>query len=426
MWLFGLFAKVFPDPFLGGRLVSVLTGGLTLWGIYKLSKEYFSLKVAYLASFLYILSPLFLFFDRQALMESALVAVGVWSFYFLKKLIDTESFLYALSLGIVWGIGLWLKLTGIVFILSSLIVILFSPKTRKPKFLGKIGLSLTYAFIILLPLIFQKGFGNIFSLNSRYSFSFSELMKFPLKQWFINFISFLDVIFLQNLGLLVIPLILGGFLLIRRKNISIVLWFTLGLAVYLFTVRAANPRYLVAFLPLGVIIASDYLLSLKLKFSLPLLIPSFVWLIFLDSLLIFKPINYFGILSKYSSYSQKEVYLGTFTSGYGVKEAVDYVIGKAAGAKTIVGVRLDAGNPEDAVFMYMSKVQNIKVLYLSFDMIKNAVGGNFVTSSYPIYFITRENQLVGLDKFLTEKARFVKPDNVSSVVVYEVATVKSQ
>jgi 4-amino-4-deoxy-L-arabinose transferase-like glycosyltransferase len=411
---------------LGGRLVSVLTGGLTLWGIYKLSKEYFSYKIALLSSFLYILSPLFLFFDRQALMESALAAVGVWSLYFLKKLVDTDGYLYALVLGIIWGIGLWLKLTGLIFIASSIIIVFLSLKTRKPKLLGKIGLSLISAFIILLPLIFQKDFGNIFLMNSRYSFSFSEMIKFPIRQWLTNFKSFLDIAFFQSFGLLIIPLILGVCHLIKnKKNLMFAVWFLLGIGAYFLTVRAANSRYLVAFLPLGIILASEYLLSLKLKFSLPLFISTVIWFILLDIFLIFKPINYFNLLSNYSAYSQKEVYLGTFTSGYGVKEAVNYIIGKANGEKTIVGVRLDAGNPEDAVYLYLSKVKNIKVIYLGINMIKNSENIKFITSNYPIYFITRENQLAGMDKFLIEKARFIKPDNLSAVVVYEIKTLSN-
>src|SRR3989344_4355335 len=85
MWLFGISQTIFPDPLFAGRLVLVIFGFLTLAGIYKISKKYFDKKTAIIACILYILVPIFVFYDRQVLMESAIGAIGIWSVYYLLK-----------------------------------------------------------------------------------------------------------------------------------------------------------------------------------------------------------------------------------------------------------------------------------------------------------------------------------------------------
>lgn len=86
MWIFGLFANLFSDPLFGGRLVSVIFGLFSLLAIYRLSSQSLPTTIVYL------LSPIFLFFDRQALMESALTCFGLWSLIFLIKIVRSAKF----------------------------------------------------------------------------------------------------------------------------------------------------------------------------------------------------------------------------------------------------------------------------------------------------------------------------------------------
>ncbi len=88
MWVFGIVQQVLPDPLFSGRIVSVFTGFLTLLGIFKISQKLFDTKTAFLASVFYTVIPIFSFFDRQALMESPVSAIGIWAGYFLIKLTE--------------------------------------------------------------------------------------------------------------------------------------------------------------------------------------------------------------------------------------------------------------------------------------------------------------------------------------------------
>ena len=73
MWLVIPFLKLFSDPLLAGRLVSVASGAATLVGIFLLSYALFkSKKVAIVAALIYAVSPFSFFFDRMALVDSLL------------------------------------------------------------------------------------------------------------------------------------------------------------------------------------------------------------------------------------------------------------------------------------------------------------------------------------------------------------------
>src|SRR5574341_1123005 len=67
-WLAMITVRIFSDPLLAGRVVSVIAGFFTMIGVWVLAKEVFQKpRIAYLASALYVLSPFALVYDRMAL-----------------------------------------------------------------------------------------------------------------------------------------------------------------------------------------------------------------------------------------------------------------------------------------------------------------------------------------------------------------------
>ena len=120
MWIFGIFESFFYNPLFGGRLVSVITGFITFAGIYKLSKYLFSKQIGLIGIFTYSVIPVFSFFDRQALMESSIAAVGIWSGYFFLKNLNAYKSKSAIILGIILGLGFFIKSTSLIFLFSYL------------------------------------------------------------------------------------------------------------------------------------------------------------------------------------------------------------------------------------------------------------------------------------------------------------------
>ncbi|MCX7955588.1 MAG: hypothetical protein N2593_00540, partial [Patescibacteria group bacterium] len=76
------FLKLFPNNALfAGRLFAVFSGLFALVGVFLSSFYLFGKKTAFISSFLYIITPFFLFFDRMALVDSMVNASYIWMFF---------------------------------------------------------------------------------------------------------------------------------------------------------------------------------------------------------------------------------------------------------------------------------------------------------------------------------------------------------
>jgi len=415
IWLFGLVALVFPDPLWAGRAISVLTGFLSLLAIYFIAKTLFNRSVAIISSLQYIFSPLLNFFDRQALMESAITAVGLWSIFFYLKLDKTNRPGWAVCLGLVLGLGLFVKTSAAIFLLAILLALLM---TKKFNFLL---IVLAASQFILIPLYSQPNFWSGLTSNNRYSLTIKEIVTLPLAIWGHNILSFLEIAF-WHLTPLVFLTAIGGIILTtktRQRNIGLVYLFLIPLVFFSLVARDVNPRYLTPFLPLLFLFSSTFvfwIFSTKLQRStaaIIVLIPG-IFILFLQ---VVSPLSYFSLLDCFTKQSQKFQYVNSWTSGYGVFEAIQYISDKHQ--KALAGVRLDAGNPENAVFAYLQSSKNIAPMYFDQKLFGNRLEGvDCLETKIPFYFISRDRQLAGLDKYLIEEKLFYKPEKESYVGVF--------
>ncbi len=404
IWIFGIFESVVNSPLFMGRLVSVLAGLLTLIGIYKVAKSLENEKVALLSSVLYIVIPLFVFFDRQALMESAITATGVWSFHFLLQILETKKDKYLIYLGLTLGIGIFIKLQALVFLVSIILILIYNKRFKSAI------LTLITSLVVLSPLFFQKIFWASFGSNNRFMLSVPEILSFPFSLWIKNFSATLSVSFFQLTPIIFILALFGICLFFRKNKATLPVFFLISIVFIIFLGRSLGTRYVTSFLALTPVFASQAILSIKKPFSV--FVGSLAALppVIMTALLILSPLVYFNILDKVTSVSQKTEYVTDWTSGYGIPETVNYLNSQSKGKNIIVGVRLDAGNPESAMFAYFDASSNIKVIYLdprvlNPDLLKLAC----LPSNVPVYFVGRDGILNGLDRFFHEETRFAKP-----------------
>ena len=104
-WFTIFFLKFFPDnPLLAGRLFAVLGGVIALKGLFFLVWYIFGKRAAFWASFIYIFTPFFLFYDRLALVESFVNAGFIWILFFSILLINNLRLDTALLFGLTSGI----------------------------------------------------------------------------------------------------------------------------------------------------------------------------------------------------------------------------------------------------------------------------------------------------------------------------------
>lgn len=427
MWIFGTSQTFFSDPLFAGRFIAVLGGLATLLGLYVIGIKYFSKTVGVTASLLYISVPIFVAYDRLALMESAISACSVWSLFFLLRLLESPKQRYAFFLGIILGIGFFIKSNMLIFILSVIIILLVRIIKQKGErtsiSLSTITASVTF-LLITLPLFLQPAYWQTITMNSRYSLTFSELIKFPLVHFVSNFLEngMIMLVFLTPfvtiLGLLKIIKSL------KEKNmhvlISIFVIFNLFLQTLL--VRSTTQRYLVSFLPLILLFAASELKTLKKKTGrlYPLIVTgTFLIPILLTTVQMVNPLGYVKLTSPSTKQTDSGFILGQI-SGYGIETINSRIKEYSKGGPLVLLTAINIGNPESAVRTYFNKSANIKVGYLDKKMFGvNLDGVNCLNPQVPTLYVSRDEQQSEMNDYLEEVSRVNHPYSEYSLGLYK-------
>lgn len=416
-WVYALTARVIPDPLTGARLISLLFGLATLAGVFVLTRMVYGFRTAVVALMLYAVTPMFILFDSLAVVDGALVTVFTWILVVLYALNRHYRWIYAPVLGILLGISLWIKTTGLLFVpLVALWLFITWRRRRCSAEQLVIALFLVYmvTFAILAPLVLHPEFTHMFRYQKGYALTAGELLRFPLAHWADTF-GHLTLIYLGYL----LPFIPAAAVVAahrarhRTDERLLLAAFLLGFIPLLLTARGIQTRYAVySALPLIPLAAATLARSLRLA------VPVFVLMGTASCVLVLSPPLFFR------SYPPAVIYKGEYwqyvrgwPSGYGVMEALRFVDTHRNGQPAFVGVRWDSGNPEDTVLVYAARLPGMKTMFFDPQMEEFP----YLLERYrslPIYFITRNHQTAGLDDHLTLLARFPKPDSEESVDVY--------
>ncbi len=210
IWLAMILLRFIKDPLLAGRMVSVLAGFTTLIGLLFLGKELFKNKwIGIMSSFLYVLFPMALVYDRMALYDSLVGAFMVWSLFLSVLLVRRVRLDIALILGMVIGGGVLTK-SNAFFSMPLLICtfLLFDWKQKDWK-----DKLLKLSFFSLIAIIFGFGFYSILRLSPYFHIISDKnaLFAYPISEWIQHptqyFISNLRGLFDWLLTYLTLPLV---------------------------------------------------------------------------------------------------------------------------------------------------------------------------------------------------------------------------
>ncbi len=422
-WIFGIFENFLADPLFAGRFVSVLFGAGTLVGIYAIAKKMFDKQVAFLSALVFAIVPIFVFYNRQALMEADVACIGIWAFYALLNLIHKPNLQNGRTLGILLGIGFLIKSSILLFIASAVAILLFAILKKGRKELIKPSLVAIVSMLIVDTILFVSAyFWQTFGSNDRYSLTFGELSRFPFGTWWTNVWRFIDIGFF-----FITPVVflcgISGLVLMWRKKVedsSIYLtYFILALFLEMFLARSQNQRYLMPFLPFFIIPGVYLLTFLKNTVMRYVATGIFVMVPLVCSLyLIVSPDSYIMHMAKVSADSNVEHVRGQ-TSGYGIKEIMSYIKDNSIPTKpTLVFFAINSGNPENAIDAYSDKDLQLFPFHIDAKFFPDIGTYQCMTSQYPVFFVTRYDQRVGLDRFFVLAKSFPNPDGKYSLGVY--------
>lgn len=377
MWVVIPFTKIFTDPLVSGRFVSVLTGLGTILGASFISYELFrSKKAAVLTAALLGFSPYFFFFDRIALVDSMLTMFGIWSFYFIYLTAKNMRLDTAMLAGFTLG-GAWLTKSPALFflLLSPTVALLFFRDSDNKtwyivKFLMLLAVSFGIAFGMYNILRLGPNFHLIAQRNQDYVSPISHIWTNPWDPFRFHFHRVGEWIW--NLGPWPIYLIAALSIVFgwRKYKWSILVllgWFLFPILVNSMYAKAFTTRYVLFAMPYLFILAGSFI-AVKFKFKKYIIA---VLLALFFGISIYK--NWL-IATNPEKANLPQVmrsgYLQEWTNGSGIKESAEYIIGRQqeTGEEIVVGTEGYFGTLPDGLQMYTQDYPQITVIGVGLDL----------------------------------------------------------
>lgn len=361
-WIMMVLLRFIHDPLFAGRFVSVLSGFFTMVGLWFAGFELFrSRRVAYVASFLYIVIPFGLMYDRMALYDSLSGALSVWSLYFAILLVRRVRLDVALLLGMSLGLGMLNKTSGFLslYMLPGTLVL------KIPKLLKWLGLAIVAAVISLLMysvLRLSPLFAMINQKDAVFVYTFAQWKTHPfnflygnirgLFDWAVNYLTWpmFTAAILSGLALFTKP---------KEKLLLLGWWFAPFFALAL-DGRVLYPRFILFMvLPLYILAALavvwvwDYFRKSIWRWVLIVIL--FGGSLYTDFYIISNPL--------YAPIPQADAgqYIDDWPSGWGIPEVNAFLAAQASKGKVSVYTDGTFGLLPYAIEIYLVDNPNMKI-----------------------------------------------------------------
>jgi 4-amino-4-deoxy-L-arabinose transferase-like glycosyltransferase len=422
-YLYAVVGTMTGDLLVGGRMVTLVFGFFTLAGLYMLTKTLFGTRAALGASALYAIAPYTVFFDRLALMDSSVSTIAVWSLYLTYRILQKPQWRYGIALGLVMGIGMWIKTSALFYVFLPLICYAVFYFSRGDKIWHKAKLFMSAFFIALVvffPIFSNQFYAVHLQLLQQYTYPLSTVFLFPFPVWWNNLVSIGEWLFFYltpPIFLLAVTSLI--FLTKKKKAFFVLLWFYLPLLYQILYAKLFTSRH-VLLLTIPLFILAGYGFSLlwqkKQLVGIALAVCIAGWCLYDVGVLLTAPQQYPTLFADKAKNDVSQYFFG-FSSGYGVIEAINYLKQASVNKRIVVLIRNDHGNPEDAVVAYLDYNSNIILAPMSEPTADVPIVFQKVGSSMPVYFVSRGAYYAGLEKYFAEEKKFTKPNDTEFVGV---------
>lgn len=409
----GLAQQIPIDPLIAGRLTSTIFTCITFLATMWIAKQFLSKPGVIVTAILLATSPLLLFFNRLALPDTAVSASFMCALALTISLIEKPKLRTAIFLGLVIAIGWWFKSTALLAI-PALIITGIYKKNIYVVFAVIIGLLMS------IGLIQTPWLARVAPLAATgHVFTISELLGFPWQVWWKNIVKAFEAIVIMSspLGILIASSFTranGGAKLKMQFRI-VIIWFVTPIIIEIFMAHIFNLRYITLAIPAYILMVAYALERLPKWTTLTTVGTSAV----LAFLLITQPLMFFRILAPIPAIQLDiQQYTHGWSSGWGVKDAADYLRSQATKQPIFVFVRADSGNPEDGMYVYLQANPNIRVLPISY--LDTIIAATISNPNTGYFFVSRGTQMSGLENHVKEVARFNKPMDNEYVGVFEI------
>src|SRR3990167_2638213 len=356
------FLKLFQsDALLAGRMFSVFTGLFALVGVFCLIYYLFGKRTAFIGSFLYVITPYFLFYDRMALVDSGVNGFFIWIILLSLILVDTVRLDIALILGLLSGVGLLAKSSVRLFLLLGYgaVILTFKSSRKIMNFSILFGVSVVLALIIYNVQRLSPFFQFVSQKNNTFIMSVGELLSSPFAFFFTNIVHIPYFVFSEMGYIVALFGVVGLFLLFKNKN-KYAIYFTILLIIPLIIISCISkilfPRYIIFFGTTLTILASYFLSQLKDKKNLLISISLIlVSVLYFDYTLLFDnaKVPFPGV--------DRGQYLEGWPAGWGARDIVEYAKNHSTGRRITFLAEGDFGMTGDVLDTFILPTDNIGI-----------------------------------------------------------------
>ena len=367
MWILMFYVKRMSDPLLAGRLLSVASGLGSMLGLFLLTYHIFKSKLAAIfASILWAVSPLSLFFDRMALVDSMLTCFGIWTLYL--SLITAESLRLDMAMltGFALGFAGLTKSPALFFaaLIPVSVILLKKPKDLL-KYTGLLAVIYIIAFAMYNIQRLGPNFNLLTSRTGDYVFPLSRIFVYPTDPIRYNLPTTFSWLFAMGpIGLLLLAIV--GVVLNYKKHARYILilgaWFLAPLLFEAEYTRSFTLRYVLFLVPPLYVFAASAFDKLNSKWKY---LTALIFIIFVVQAGVFD----FHLLTNPEKADfptrERSGYFQEWTSGIGIKEAADYIRNKHnedPNKRIIVGTEGYFGTLPDGFTMYIQDLPNVVVV----------------------------------------------------------------
>ena len=439
MWLIIPFFKLINNPLIAGRLVSVLAGLGTMFGIGLLSYLLFKNKIVSLVSALiYAVSPFVFFFDRMALADSLLSMFGVWTFVFSLLAFKKQRLDFAMIAGFMLG-GAWLtKSPALFFALMLPTLWIFIPWQKDSKKNLKtifITICLTFVTIFIGYGMFNilrlgPNFNMISSRNLDYVWPMSHILTSPLdplKPFLDRSLEWVRMMGPWSILILLIGAYIVGFKKNWREFLVLSIWLLGPIVVQSEYAKVLTARYILFSIPYLIIIASSmFLTKRKAIFNLSLFVLAF---------LVFQGLSFnrWLLISPERANlprSERSGYLEEWTAGHGIKETFDFLLQRQTEnpkERIVIGTEGFFGTLPDGLQLYLNSYPEITAIGVGLNF--SDLPSQLINSKKAgdrTYFLVNASRLLNSSenlglKLIKEYPKAQKPDGTrDSLLLFEV------
>lgn len=415
MWLMTAMFKFVADPLLAGRLLSVFFGFATLAGAIILGWRFFNPRVGLLSGLLVAITPLVFFFDRMALVDTALAACGIWVIILAFSLAQHPTFRSSTLLGYLLGAAMLIKTPGMFNFLSLPTSFLL----RNPKYklvhllLGWVWAGLTAA-VMYNMLRLGPGFVNLSARNQDYVHPLNRIIEYPIDPLFPHLRDLIDwwpKMMTPPIFILVLLGIAWTLLSRQRTALVLLLWLSIPLAIELEYLKTFTARYVLgAVVPLLILAAGagDWLLSWLEKDTLK----KVKWLPTLLLIAVLTPMalhyNYQLLTDPQSAnlpHEERRGYFEDWTAGPGLKQIGQYLDQQARIQPIVVGTTGAFGTLPDGLRIYLDKTPQLSIMTTG-----SVVPEDLYQSAllHPTYFVAHKASFLGTPEGLELIMEFPK------------------